>query len=173
MEKLLNYKSDIRVSAAVLAVVSLALVVYITYFDILIPNVGSSDSYRDAVGGLFVIPVILLALGQTVVGGVFVHALVRALNLKKSDFIRSLLVSSMMTFALAFTYFLFPKYGPFYFIVFVYDSAPWYALPLELTWALSSIAVVTYSIKRLFSLPYRYSLLVTVLVGIFIVVAAS
>ena len=42
-----------------------AIAIYSMFFDILIPNMQGSDSYRTQVGAFFIVPIILLVVGQS------------------------------------------------------------------------------------------------------------
>ena len=171
MKNLFGFRRDPRVAAAMLLFLFAAIAIYSLFFDILIPNV-QDDSYRAAVGPLFVIPVLILAVGQTLIGGFFLHMLSEAVNPKKADFLRALLVASFMTFTFSLTYVVFPFYGPFYYIVFIYGG-PWYALPVEIAFTMSAIVVGTFVAHRLLGVPMRYSFLAVLFIYIGITAAAS
>jgi hypothetical protein len=155
-----------------LSAMILTFVVYLMFFDILIPNMPS-DSYRSTAGIWFVIPVALLMLGQTLIGGLILHLFSIAANPKNAYILWALLVASIVTFCFSLTYMFFPKYGPFYYIVFVYSSAMWYALPVELGWSFFTFAVGSYLAYKLLKMPYKLSLLAIFVVYVVIVLAAS
>jgi len=171
--QIFNYKHDGKVFFAAALLFVLAVAVYIQFFDILIPNVGNDDSYRNAVGSLFIVPIFILAAGQTLISSIFLHWMSKVVNPEKADYLRSFMIGSMMTFIFSLTYLMFPKYGPFYFIVFVYEQAPWYALPLEIGWFIAFLGLTTYAIHRFLQIPYRISAFTTFLLAIFIIVCAS
>ncbi|MBI4170846.1 MAG: hypothetical protein HY514_04070 [Candidatus Aenigmarchaeota archaeon] len=172
MKNLFNFKRDPKILAALLLAMIAATLVYLAFFDILIPNVPD-DSYRLAVGSLFVVPVIILVFGQTIIGGFFLHMLSEAANPKKADFLRALFVAAMMTFLFSLTYVMFPRYGPFYYIVFVYNIGPWHALPLVVAWTLSAITINTYLAHKLLGISTRLSFIAIALTYIGIIAAAS
>ncbi len=171
MKNLFSFRKDPGIAGAFLFFLAAAIVVYYNFFDILIPNVPD-DSYRAAVGPFFIIPVLILAVGQTLIGGFFLHMLAEAVNPKKADFLRALLVASFMTFMFSLTYVVFPFYGPFYYIVFVYGG-PWYALPVEVAFTAAAIVISSFIAHRLLCIPLRYSFLAVLFLYVGITAAAS
>jgi hypothetical protein len=175
---------DRRKAVSVLVVLFLlaAFAVYYNFFDILIPGMQSGDSYRLAVGQFFVIPIILLLLGQSMIAGFIFQLMSKALIPKKSDSIRSLLragylrawlIGAVMTFWFSLTYMIFPKYGPFYYVVFVYQAGPSYALPIEIIWTVAGVLIGTYLGKKFLNIPCKMSLLAAAAAYLIITVAAS
>ena len=169
--EIFNYRMDRRILACTIVIFLAAIFVYSIFFDILIPNMEAGDSYRDQVGALFIVPIFILALGQLLVGGIVFHLFAKAA--KSADFLRALLQSSVLTLWFSLTYALFPKYGPFYYIVFVYGEAPWYALPIELAWTISAILIGTYLSRKLFGLPCRVGFFASVVVYTIMTLGAS
>lgn len=172
MRHLLKHKRDKKLLAVVFVLLVCAFFVYYSYFDILIPSVAD-DSYRAAVGGVFVIPVLVLLLGQAGVGGFFLQIFAFAVNKKHADYLKATVISSFLTLWFALTYFWFPKYGPFYYLVFVYGEAPWYALPLEIAWTAGALLAGTLLAIRMLRLPWRKAFIGVGLAYMFMTLAAS
>jgi hypothetical protein len=171
MEHLFNYVRSKKRFAIFALFILLALFVYNTFFDILIPNI-QNDSYRIVLGPLFILPIIILALGQTCLGGIIFHLFAKASG-KTGDFLIAFIIGAVMTLWFSLTYAIFPKYGPFSSIVFVYGEAPWYALPVELAWTTTAILMGTYLAHRFLALGYRRSLLASTTVYTIMTLAAS
>jgi len=169
---LFKSNKELRVLFVLLSVMILTFVVYFMFFDILIPNLPS-DSYRSAIGIWFVIPIVLLLLGQTVISGIILYLFSKVANPNNADFLRALLIAGILTFCFSLTYMFFPGYGPFYYLVFVYQSTMWYALPVEIGWSIFTFTVGSYLAHKLLKLSYKVSLLAIFIVYVFIIVAAS
>ena len=140
--------------------------------DILIPNI-QNDSYRSALGGFFIVPVIMLVLGQAFIGGFFLQIFSYSINKEKADYLKATVVSSFLTLWFALTYFLFPNYRPFYYIVFVYSHIPWYALPLEVSWTIGALVAGTLLARKMLHLSWSKAFIGAVLVYMFMTLAAS
>ncbi len=172
MKELFVHRRSGKIALATLAFSAAAIAVYSAFFDVLIPNVAN-DSYRAAIGPLFIVPIVVLVFAQVGIGGFFLHAISSVSGKKSADLLRSLLIASVMAFLFSLTYMMFPKYGPFYFIVFVYSSSPWYALPLVAAWTFFSISVGAFLAHRLLKLPCKTSYLAAGLAYTLILAAAS
>lgn len=172
MKEFFKFSKEPRTFFLLLSVMILTFVVYFMFFDILIPNLPS-DSYRSAIGIWFVIPIVLLMFGQTVISGIILYLFSKVANPNNADILRAFLVAGILTFCFSLTYMFFPEYGPFYYLVFVYRSAMWYALPVEIGWTAFTMAVGSYLAHKLLKMSYKVSLLAIFIVYVFIVVAAS
>lgn len=169
-EELFMHKKDARLYALVLSLFIIATIVYSMYFDILLPNY-SDGSYRKAVGDWFVVPSVLLAFGQIFIAGFFLHVCAMAIT-GKSDFLKSMAITGMMTFLFSLTYVMFPFYGPFYYIVFAV-TGPWYVLPLEIAYTTAMILISSYVIRKTYGMDIKSSIFVAMVLLLGITVAAS
>ena len=124
-----------------------AFIIYVNYYDILIPGI-QDGSYRAVVGLLFIIPSFILSMGQVLIG-------------------------AFMVFLFSLTYVLFPFYGPFYFIAFATNVAPPGVLLVEVVWTAALLGISTMLLHRLQKVSLGYALFTAGVTGIFIVVAAS
>ena len=157
-----------------LAAIFLALisfVVYVNYYDILIPGIPNG-SYKLAVGNLFAIPSFILLAGQVFVGAFIIYACVYLFH-GKEHATKSLLISSTMAFMFSLTYVIFPMFGPFYYIVFATGTAPPHVIEIELVWTILTLSISTFLVSRLGKVELRKAFFTALVVGIFIVVAAS
>lgn len=168
--EVLAYRKDNRLLSATVIFTALAFAVYLLYFDILIPGLPDG-SYRLAVGQWFAVPSLMLALGQALIFGFFLHMTVSAFT-RRSDFLKAVFVSSFLTFLFSLTYIIFPSYGPFYFIVFAVGG-PWHALPVEILWSAVIVTAGAFLIRGFYGLPLKVSLFASALVVAGITVAAS
>ncbi|MBI4173688.1 MAG: hypothetical protein HY519_03125 [Candidatus Aenigmarchaeota archaeon] len=157
--------------AAAIAFTALAFIIYTMFFDILIPGLPDG-SYRQAVGALFAIPAFLLAGGQTLIAGFFLHALTHLYKGRQPAYYKAAFITAVMTLMFSFTYVIFPNFGPFYYIVFAVGG-PDYALPVEIFWTLFTIGVGTYLTRRIYGIAYPQAALSIALVLLGITVAAS
>ena len=162
-------------SAATIALSAIAFVIYMLFYDILIPGIPNG-SYRLAVGPLLAVPALLLLIGQVAIAGLMILFAVSSLKGEKlsgNNFSKSLLVASVITLLFAFTYVIYPLYGPFYYIVFATGSAPAGVIFVEAAWTVVMIAASTLLIKKLHGIKMSHALLIAVMSIIFITVAAS
>lgn len=166
----LAYRKDNKLLMASSTFILLAFVVYVLFYDILIPGLPGG-SYRLAVGYLFLVPSLMLAVGQAFILGFFLHMTAAALAGKR-DFLKALFIASFLTFLFSVTYVIFPFYGPFYYIVFAVGG-PWYALPVEVLWSAITISAGALLIHRFFNLPVKASHLISSLIVAGIIVTAS
>lgn len=164
------YKRSNKSYALVLLFFVLSVAVYALYFDILLPNFAGG-SYKKAVGNLFIIPSVLLAFGQIFIAGFFLHMISAALT-KKSDFLKSMVITAVMTAMFSLTYVMFPFYGPFYYIVFAV-TGPWFALPVEIIYSTAMVLIASYLIRRIYTIEWKTSIFVATVILIGITVAAS
>ena len=84
---------ELSIATAVLSAVS--FVIYLSFYDILIPGLPEG-SYRLAIGSMFAIPALLLALGQVGIGGAiitFAVSSIRKERLSKENYLKSLFVA--------------------------------------------------------------------------------
>ncbi|HLC67333.1 MAG TPA: hypothetical protein VJI12_00445 [archaeon] len=148
-----------------------SFVVYVNYYDILIPGI-QDGSYRVAVGQFFAVPSFILSAGQVLIGGFLIFACVYLFT-HKSHKTKSLFTAAFMVMLFSLTYVVFPMYGPFYFIVFATSIAPPGVLLFEIAWISVLLAASTALMHRLQKVPLRYAFFTAAVTGIFIVVAAS
>ena len=167
---LFRHEKNPRFYALVLILAAMSILVYSLYFDILLPGYAD-DSYRKAVGDLFIIPSVLLALGQIFIAGFFLHMIAAAIT-KKSDFLKALVITAVMTSMFSLTYVMFPFYGPFYYIVFAI-TGPGYALPVEIAYTTAMILVSSYLIRKFYGMELKTSVFVAAVILLGITVAAS
>ncbi len=160
-----------RYSAGTFVLWLAAFLIYVNYYDILIPGI-TNGSYRVVVGSLFAIPSFILSAGQVGLGGFIIYASVYLFKHKAHE-TKSLFTSAFIVFLFSLTYVVFPMYGPFYFIVFATSIAPPNVIYFELAWTAALLSLSTLLMHRLQSVPWRYALFTAGLAGIFIVVAAS
>ncbi|KHO47381.1 MAG: hypothetical protein QT00_C0002G0031 [archaeon GW2011_AR5] len=164
---------ELSIATAVLSAVS--FVIYLSFYDILIPGLPEG-SYRLAIGSMFAIPALLLALGQVGIGGAiitFAVSSIRKERLSKENYLKSLFVASLITLLFAFTYVIYPFYGPFYYIVFSAGGLSPVIIAGEIAWTAIMVVAGTLLISRMNKLRTSHALLVTVIAIIFITVAAS
>lgn len=167
---LFQHEKNLRFYAVVLVLAVMSITVYAMYFDILLPGYADG-SYRKAVGDLFIIPSVLLALGQIFIAGFFLHAIAIAIA-KKNDFLRALVITAVMTVMFSLTYVMFPFYGPFYYIVFAV-TGPSYALPVEIAYTTTMVLISSYLIRKFYGMELKTSVFVAAVVLLGITVAAS
>ncbi len=165
-----DHEKNNKLLAASACFLILAIAIYFSFFDILIPGLPDG-SYRLAIGDLFFIPSVLLAIGQTFIPGFTLHASTALFNAKK-DFLKAIFISSLLTFLFSLTYVIFPFYGPFYYIVFAVGG-PWYALPVEILWSAITVSTGALLIRKFYGLNLKISYAISLLVVAGIVVAAS
>ncbi len=159
------------VPALALGMVSLAI--YINFYDILIPGLPNG-SYRLWVGQLFAIPSFLLMFGQIAVSAIFLYNIAAAGGAKvRGTFFRAVLVAAVMTFFFAFTYVMYPGFGPYYYIFFTQGQQPPHVLLTEIAWTVASLLASSLLYSRIYRLGFRKSLFYVALVHAFINVAAS
>jgi hypothetical protein len=163
-------KNSLAKKAIPFAIMAATITVYSLFFDILIPNL-QNDSYRAAVGSFFIIPIILLVIGQTGLGMVIFYLFSKSYS--KANLLSSAIMASLMNLWFSLTYAIFPKYGPFYYIVFVYGEAPWYALPVELAWTIGALAIGTICARKILHLDKKRSFFAAVIVYTIMTLAAS
>ena len=172
MDKIHQPRKEPKAIFFLLLFMAAAVIVYYIFFDILIPNI-QNDSYRAAVGPFFIIPVIILAVGQAFLGGIIFYLFSKAYRPEKADFLRASLIGAALTFWFSLTYALFPKYGPFYYIVFIYGEAPWYALPVEIAWTVTAILIGTFLTRKIFAMPLKKCFYASVVVYTVMTLGAS
>ena|SRR3989344_656457 len=148
-----------------------AFIIYVNYYDILIPGI-QDGSYRAVVGLLFIIPSFILSMGQVLIGAFMVFACVYLFHGKEHE-TKSLFTGAFMVFLFSLTYVLFPFYGPFYFIAFATNVAPPGVLLVEVVWTAALLGISTMLLHRLQKVSLGYALFTAGVTGIFIVVAAS
>ncbi len=152
---------------------ALTFITYAFFLDILIPGLPN-DSYRYAVGFyLFMIPSLVLAAGQTMIGGFVTYMTVRTLS-HDSQRIRmwqALAIAGFLTFLFSLTYAFFPYHGPLYYLAFVGGNE--LALPFEILWTLIQILSVGYFIKRMSNVKWKHGLFTAAFILLLIVVCAS
>ena len=157
--------------AAVFVLWLASFLVYLNFFDILIPGLPNG-SYRAVVGAWFAVPSFILSVGQILISGFIISAAVHLFGGKVRPS-RSLFTASLMVFLFSLTYVIFPFFGPFYYIIFYAGGVPPYVLAIEVAWSAALLAVSTLLISKLHKMELRLALLTTIITGIFIVVAAS
>ncbi len=154
---------------------SISFVIYLLFYDILIPGLPGG-SYRQAVGSLFAIPSLLLLLGQVGIGGLIILFAVSSIKkekLSRDAYAKCLFTSSVITFLFAFTYVIYPLYGPFYYIVFATGAAPPGVLLVEIVWTAVMLSLSTLMISKINKIRFREAFAVAAITIIFIIVAAS
>jgi len=166
----LAHEKNNKLLAASACFLILAIAIYFSFFDILIPGLPDG-SYRLAIGDLFLVPAIILAVGQSFILGFALHASTALFNAKK-DFLKAIFISSLLTFLFSLTYVIFPFFGPFYYIVFAVGG-PWYALPVEILWSAVTVSIGALLIRKFYRLDLKISYAISLLVVAGIVVAAS
>ena len=148
-----------------------AFVVYLFYYDTLIPGlIGGSYRLTNPAG--FIISCFLLAGGQVIIGGFLLNVMAGAAG-KKMDILKGDFIASITALLFAFTYVFFPRYGPFYYVVYTAGQGPWYAIPFELFWSAVIILCTAVLMKKQYQLPAKHAVLFSGIVYIFMTVGAS
>jgi hypothetical protein len=157
--------------AAGFALATFAFIVYMLFYDILIPGI-TNGSYRAVVGVWFAIPSFLLAYGQALIAGTIIYFASRTFT-GKASYAKSFFISSTLVMIFSLTYVIFPFFGPFYFIVFATGIAPPNVLFIEVAWAAVAVVVCTLLLEKLHGVRRKYALFTALVTLIFVVVAAS
>jgi hypothetical protein len=151
----------------------LTFTTYAFFLDILIPGLPDS-SYRLKVGfDLFLIPCLLLAGGQLMIGGFVIFMTVPTVSRYKYKLRmwQSMALGGYLTFLFSLTYVAYPLNGPVYYAAFVGTSA--YAILFEVVWAASSIVSAALVIRLLSGSRWKHALFSAGLAMLIIVVSAS
>jgi hypothetical protein len=151
----------------------LAITTYAFFLDILIPGLPNS-SYRQMVGfALFLIPCLLLAGGQLMIGGFIIFMTVPTVSRGKYKLRmwQSMALGGYLTFLFSLTYVAYPLHGPVYYAAFVGTS--YFAIVFEAVWAASSIVSAALVIKLLSGARWKHALFAAGLALLIIVVSAS
>ncbi len=151
----------------------LAFTTYAFFLDILIPGLPDS-SYRLKVGfDLFLIPCLLLAGGQLMIGGfiIFMTVLTVSRGKYKLRMWQSMAMGGYLTFLFSLTYAAYPLHGPVYYAAFVSTSL--YAISFEVVWAASSIVSAALAVRLLSGARWKHALFSAGLALLIIIVSAS
>ncbi len=151
--KYVSYHADKRVAFVSLAFSTAAFVIYATFFDILAPFIPGG-SVRSNSGFFFFIPVLLLVSAQTLFITWLVHVVVAIVAPSKRDALKAYLATSVQVFLFSIFYVLFPRYGPYTFIVYFMPNQSFasYSYPLLITWTAFAVFATYLIIKRVFRL---------------------
>lgn len=157
-------------SAIVFAVAAFAI--YMLFYDTLIPGLPQG-SYRLANPSGFVLSTFWLVTGQIIIAGFILHLMAAAVDRKREDMLRALCIVSVMTFLFSVTYFIFPNYGPFFYVVYSVGMAPWYAIPFEIFWTAFVVVLGAVLIHKEYKMNMNYATLFSLIIYLGITVAAS
>jgi len=147
-----------------------AILIYSLYFDILI----ESGSYKSNLGPWFFLLIIILVLIQIFVTGSIVHLAMRAINNNhKATKHDAFLISGLNTLMYSLTYAIFPTTGPFYYITFTMETNDPIILLIEIMWTTFTILLTGTALKRTYSIPWRYGLLMGGISSMLILAFAS
>ncbi len=150
----------------------LAFMTYMLFYDTLIPGLPQG-SYRLANPFGFTIATFWLTAGQIIIAGFILHLMVGAIDRKKEDYLRALFIVSLMTLLFSFTYVIFPRVGPFFYIVYSVGMAPWYAVPFEILWTSFVVVVSAALIHKEYKISMNYATLFSLIIYLGITAAAS
>ena len=156
-KRYLSYESNPRLLAVSFALTALAFVLYMLYFDILVPSIPHGGSVRYSSGPYFVLPVFLLVGGQILFNTYLLHVSIKAGEEGRQDLIKAFFVSSVQVFLFSLFYAFHPFYGPYTFIVYFTpgqggQNFPSYSIPLFSLWVMVIIGVTTFLIRKVFDL---------------------
>ena len=142
------------------------------YYDTLIPGLPEG-SYRLANPGGFLLATIWLTLGQIIIAGFILHMMAGAVDRRNEDYLKALFIVSLMTLLFAYTYVIFPQFGPFFYIVYSVGLAPWYAVPFEILWTSFVVILGAALIRREYRLTMNLATLFSLIIYLGITAAAS
>ncbi|MGI0078247.1 MAG: hypothetical protein ACRECH_01335 [Nitrososphaerales archaeon] len=153
LSKYLSYEKNDRLFVLSLLFSAATFVVYMVYFDILVPFIPQG-SVRYNSDGFFAIPVFLLISAQTLFVTYFLHATIKAIDQKKRDLLKAYFVSSVEIFLFSLLYVFFPYYGPYTYVVYFMpgENFPLLSYPLLVFWTMITILATSLMIEREFHL---------------------
>ncbi len=147
--------------AATIFLIAAAACIYLNYFDILAPEFVNG-SFRQSVGKYFIVPVIMLITAQLAIGTTFAYLAINLLKQSANDALKAAAVSAFAMFLFSFTYFIFPFYGPYYYIVSWAAQGPHNALLIEVLWTALSIFSITMAFRKSFKIDWKACLVLAI-----------
>ena len=142
------YERNTRLLVASLSLSAATFVVYLRYFDILVPFIPGG-SVRDNSGLFFALPVFVLLGGQTLFDVWFTHSAVKLASPEKRDALKAYFVAAFQILLFSGYYVLFPYYGPYVYIVYWMPGQSFgeFAYLTIVAWTLA-IILGTYAVTR-------------------------
>lgn len=166
------YRMNARRLVIGVACAVVAYVLYLSYYDILIPGLPEG-SYRLATTLGFAVASFLLVGGQILIGGFLINVMAAFGRARNEDCLKGDSIASVMTVLFALTYAIFPHFGPFYYIVFSATQGAWYVMLFEVLWSAFIVLIGAALIRWQYNIRLWHALVFATVAYIFITVAAS
>jgi hypothetical protein len=156
-------------------ILSVAVVNYYLFFDILAPGFPNGGSIKASMGPAFVAPILSLTAVQVLFSSGVLHLTMRGFYPAKRDYLKAFFVGSVLVALYSVYYALVPSYGPYTFMTGPYRGVAASNYLMLAVWTALIILTTTFLIKRVYGFKkgeIRWTMLVLLSGSLFLLALA-